>query len=101
MSKVKQHEWQLLGNGQTIVPNGSSVLATVPNGTERVQIASEGGSAYYNIGGGIASALSPGFVGTGERVFEGPLRGLNALAVFAAAGATAIHIQYYQYNRGH
>ena len=86
--------WEVLGVGESIIPNGSTVNATIPDGTEIVQIAAEGGIGYYQFGG-IASALSAGFVPDNGRVIEGPLHNLTALAVFALAGVT-LHILYYR-----
>lgn len=90
--------WHRLGNGETITPAGSTANAIVPDGTEIAHIAAEGGDIFYQFGG-IASALSPGYVPENGRVIEGPLRDFTALSIFGAAGAIA-HIIYYQQNRG-
>ncbi len=95
-------DWEILGAGQSIVGTSASVAANVPENTEIVHIAAEGGVAYYQFGSGIASVLSAGFVPENGRVIEGPLRdlGRNGMVVFAAAAVT-LHIQYYRQNRGH
>lgn len=91
--------WEVLGPGESIVPNGATANATVPTSTEIVHIAVEGGAGYYQFGG-IASALSSGYIPAASRVIEGPLRDLTALAVFGGVGVT-FHIQYYRQSRGH
>ena len=89
--------WHLLGE-EAIVPNGETADATIPHATEIYHIVAEGGNIYYQHGG-IASALSGGFVPENGRVIEGPLRDFTELAVYAAASVT-VHIRYYQENRG-
>jgi len=95
--------WEHLG-GEVIVPGNTSANATIPappHPAEIFHIAAEGGAVYYQIGGGIASTGSPGYIPEDGRVIEGPIRDLQALglALFAEAGITA-HIQYYRENIG-
>lgn len=95
-------EWEVLGAGESIAGNGGSQAATVPPDATIVHMAAEGGVAYYQFGGGFASALSAGFIPQNGRVIEGTIRDLGAdgLVTFAAVGVT-LHIQYYRENRGH
>ena len=86
--------WQYRG-GQTILPAGASVAATVPSGAHIFEIRAEGGPAYYEINGASASANSHGYVADGGGAVVGPLSNLNSLHVFAAVGDT-VHIQYYE-----
>lgn len=95
--------WEHLG-GEAVVPNNTSVNATIPpprNPAEIFHIAARGGAVHYQIGGGIASANSPGYIPEDGRVIEGPIRDLYTLglALFAEAEVTA-HIQYYRENVG-
>lgn len=95
---TKLMNWEVLGSGQAIAGNDGSQAANVPASTEIIHIASENGVSYYQFGG-IASALSSGYVPQDGRVIEGPLRNLTALSIFAATGVV-VHVQYYRRNTG-
>ena len=75
---------------------GSNIVVDVPPYTTIFHIAAEGGAVYYQPGG-IASALSPGFVPENGRVIEGPLAVIDkpVLSIYGEADTIA-HIQFYK-----
>lgn len=94
--EVAQAPSQYTG-GETLTPNGSSTACTLPANTNMALIGAEGGDVYYaiNPGAGDAAATSPGYISSGTHFIVGPLSNLADLKVYAAAGSTKVHIEYY------
>ncbi|GAI14145.1 unnamed protein product [marine sediment metagenome] len=82
--------------GQTLTMDGTSQALTIPSSASIIEIDAEDEKVYYNLGGGIASALSPGYVPKDNGRFIGPLANLSAVTIFGVAGGYA-HIQYFRF----
>lgn len=74
--------------------DGTSQAATLPEGTNFIEIAAEGGDVYYCING-TASADSGGFVPQNMLRYTLKLDNMTGFALYGAAGATA-HLIYRQ-----
>ena len=79
---------------ESITMNGAAQTATLPVGTNFVQIAAESGDVRYTINA-AATATSGGFVPQNQHVYIVKLENLTSLSVYGASPAVA-HLLYYQ-----
>ena len=82
--------------GQTLTMDGTSHALNSPSSCSIIEIDAEDEKVYYNLNGGIASALSPGYVPQDNGRFIGPIANLATCTVFGAAGGFA-HVQYFRF----
>jgi hypothetical protein len=80
--------------GTTIAPNGTAVALSLPADTSCVYFRAESAAAYYQVGGGTATAASHGFVPSGGADMIFASDNLSGVSVFTGTGGT-VHIQYY------
>ncbi len=78
---------------ETITMDGSSKTATLPTGTNMIEVSAEAGDVLYSLNG-AASANSGGYVPMGQVRFVFKLDNLTSFRLFGSASAKA-HILYY------
>lgn len=91
-SGVQLPAWYYIG-GETLVTPNSQALG-VPSTADTITISAETGACYYNINGGNATTLSPGYIATGAvQTLE---RIANLTGVYVHSPSGTIHVQYWR-----
>jgi len=85
---------QYLG-GQRLLLNGAAMLATIPAGTDIVEIRAETADVFFEIDGATANANSSGYVATGGVEVIGVISNLWRISLYAAANGIA-HLIYFK-----
>lgn len=85
--------WTFLGE-ESITMDGTSKAATLPTGTNVVEISAETGAVRFTVNG-TASANSGGYVPVDQTRYLLKLENLTSLALFGTASNVG-HLNYYQ-----
>ena len=98
LDQVQLPYWEYLGGEYLLAPSDTAL--TIPSEASIIEIGTEGGVCYWDIGAVVANATSPGFIPSDGREIIGPLcrHNLDSGIRIHAPDATAVHVMFYREN---